>query len=99
MNTIVLPFLAFVAGLFLGTFFFGGLWFTVRKGVASKNPALLFLGSFVLRMSVTLAGFYFAGGGNLVRFATCLAGFLVARLVVTQLTKKTINISAHEAQS
>ena len=25
---------ALIAGIFLGTFFFGGLWWTVRKGTA-----------------------------------------------------------------
>jgi F1F0 ATPase subunit 2 len=37
--------LAGVAGLLLGAIFFGGLWWTVRKGVASSRPALWFLGS------------------------------------------------------
>jgi F1F0 ATPase subunit 2 len=30
------------AGLLLGAIFFGGLWWTVRKGVSSKRPALWF---------------------------------------------------------
>ena len=42
----------------LGAIFFGGLWWTVRKGVASRRPALWFLGSLLLRTSIALAGFY-----------------------------------------
>ena len=39
--------LIFIAGLALGTVFFGGLWLTVRKAVVSKKPAMLIFGSFV----------------------------------------------------
>ena len=49
---------ALVAGVLLGAFFFGGLWWTVRKGLSSNRAALWFLGSLLLRMSVTLTGFY-----------------------------------------
>ena len=52
---------ALAAGVLLGAFFFGGLWWTVRKGVSSERPALWFFGSLLLRMSITLAGFYFVG--------------------------------------
>ena len=56
--------LALVAGVLLGAIFFGGLWWTVRKGVSSKQPALWFFGSLLLRMSIALAGFYFVGRGH-----------------------------------
>jgi F-type H+-transporting ATPase subunit a len=64
MNNFLLLALALIAGLVLGAIFFGGLWWTVRKGVFSKSPALWFLGSMLLRMSIVLAGFYFVGGGD-----------------------------------
>ncbi len=47
--------LAFLAGALLGVFFFGGLWWSVQKGVVSDRPALWFLGSLLLRTSVILA--------------------------------------------
>ena len=56
---------ALVAGVLLGAFFFGGLWWTVRKGLSSKRAALWFLGSMLLRMSVALTGFYFVSGRQL----------------------------------
>jgi F1F0 ATPase subunit 2 len=74
------------AGLLLGAFFFVGLWWTVIKGVSSPRPALWFLGSMLLRMSVTLAGFYFVGRESWERWLLCLLGFVVARVVV-QLTR------------
>ena len=55
---------ALVTGVLLGGMFFGGLWWTVRKGVSSKQPALWFFGSLLLRMSIVLAGFYFVSGGH-----------------------------------
>ena len=56
--------LALAAGVLLGAVFFGGLWWTVRKGLSSEQPALWFLGSLLLRTSITLAGFYFVSGGH-----------------------------------
>ena len=52
MNETLTLLLAWVAGGVLGTIFFGGLWWTVRNGVSSKQPALWFLGSLLLRMSI-----------------------------------------------
>ena len=52
---------ALAAGLLLGAIFFGGLWWTVRKGVSSKRPALWFFGSMLLRMSIALAAFTSSG--------------------------------------
>jgi F1F0 ATPase subunit 2 len=82
MNETMTLALAWLAGGLLGVIFFGGLWWTVRKGVSSPRPALWFLGSLLLRMSVTLAGFYFVSGGQWKRLVACLVGFVVARSVV-----------------
>jgi F1F0 ATPase subunit 2 len=56
--------LALVTGLLLGAIFFGGLWWTVRRGFSSKQPALWFFGSLLLRTSIALAGFYFIARGH-----------------------------------
>ncbi len=77
------------AGGMLGAMFFGGLWFTVRKGVASPRPALWFFCSLLLRMSIALTGFYFVSGGRWERLLACMLGFVVARLIVMRLTKST----------
>ena len=57
MNESLTLVLAWMAGGMLGAIFFGGLWWTVLKGVSSKQPALLFFGSLLLRMSIALTGF------------------------------------------
>jgi F1F0 ATPase subunit 2 len=87
MREIGIGALVLAAGIGLGTIFFGGLWWTVRKGAVSENPALWFLGSLVLRMGITLPGFYFVSDGHWERLLLCLFGFLMARVAVTSLTR------------
>jgi F1F0 ATPase subunit 2 len=81
--------LSSAAGAVLGAMFFGGLWWTVQKGLSSPAPALWFFGSMLLRTSLILAGFYFVGRGHWERLAACLLGFIVARSIVTRLTRPT----------
>jgi F1F0 ATPase subunit 2 len=78
---------ALVMGVLLGAMFYGGLWWTVRRGVSSNRVALWFLGSLLLRMGVALAGFYYVAGGHWQRLLLCLLGFVMARLAVTWLTR------------
>lgn len=79
--------LAFIAGVVLGTLFFGGLWLTVKKAVASKNTALWFLGSSFLRVSMVFIGFYYVGQGNWQRLLICAFGFIAARFIVIRATR------------
>ena len=76
-----------IVGMLLGGLFFGGLWWTIRRGLASPRPVVWFLGSLLLRTGLTLAGFYLIAGGNPSRLLACLLGFLVARLIVTRWTR------------
>lgn len=84
---------ALVAGGLLGAIFFGGLWWTVRQGLSSNRVALWFLGSMVLRTCIVLVGFYFVLGGNWKRLLAGLLGFIVARFIVTWLTRVTVQPS------
>lgn len=83
-------FLAWLAGGALGAFFFFGLWWTVKNGVSSKRPALLFSGSLLLRMGITIAGFFLVSDGRWQRLLLCLIGFTMARVVLMWRTKSTI---------
>jgi len=74
-------------GVLVGALFFGGLWWTVRKGLSSKRPALWFFGSLLLRTSIALAGFYFVGRGYWERLLVCFLGFFIARLIVIRITQ------------
>jgi F1F0 ATPase subunit 2 len=90
MNNILILAFALAAGLLLGAIFFGGLWWTVRKGAFSKSPGLWFFSSMLIRMSLVLAGFYFVGRGDWRRLATCLLGFIIARFILMRLTRTPI---------
>jgi F1F0 ATPase subunit 2 len=79
--------LALLLGSLLGAVFFGGLWWTIRKGVSSKVPALWFLGSILLRTTMTVVGFYLVARGDWHRLLACLLGFLLARTLATRLTR------------
>lgn len=78
---------ALAAGLLLGATFFGGLWWTVNRGVSSSQPALWFLGSMLLRMGVVLGGLYFVGHGHWERLMVCLLGIVLARIAINRLTR------------
>jgi F1F0 ATPase subunit 2 len=79
---------SFIAGLLLGAFFFGGLWWTVRKGVESERVALWFFGSMLLRTGVVMLGFYLLLDDSWQRMLAGLFGFFIARLIVTRLTRE-----------
>src|SRR5664279_1143125 len=98
MNEVLLLALALSTGMLLGAVFFGGLWWTVRKGVSSEQPALWFFGSLLLRMSIALAGFYLVSGGHWERLLLCLVGFVVARLMVMGLTRSSRDIQSRPVQ-
>ena len=74
-------------GLALGALFFGGLWWTVRRAMASRHVALWFFGSLLLRTLLVLGGFYWGCGDNWQRWLVALLGFAVARWLVTRLTR------------
>jgi F1F0 ATPase subunit 2 len=87
MNEILYVLPSLIAGMLLGAIFFGGLWWTVRKGASSTRPALWFFGSLLLRTSMTLVGFYVISDGHWERLLVCLLGFTIARLIATRLTR------------
>jgi len=97
MNNLSGLFLSLLAGGALGTFFFGGLWWTVRKGLTSNHPALWFFGSTLLRTGLVVVGFYFVSSGDWRKLLACLLGFFIARVVVTRLTRtKTEGLNASQ---
>ena len=65
--------LALLAGVLLGMIFFGGLWWTIQTGISSKQPAVLFSGSFLLRTFIVLAGLYYVSHGDWRKLLACTA--------------------------
>jgi F1F0 ATPase subunit 2 len=87
MNEIMLLVPPLLAGMLLGAIFFGGLWWTVLKGISARQPALWFGLSMLARTGIVLAGFYFVADSDWKRLLLCLSGFVIARFVVTRMTK------------
>jgi len=87
MNEFLQLIFALLEGVLLGIFFFAGLWWTVRKLNSSKQVPLLFLGSMLLRTGVVMLGFYFILGENWQRLLAGLLGFVIARIIITRLTR------------
>lgn len=86
MNEILSLVLSLIAGFLLGAIFFGGLRWTVQKGLSSRRSAFWFFGSLLIRMSIAIAGFYFVSDGHWERLLICLFGFFVMRQIVVRLT-------------
>ncbi|KFZ44275.1 hypothetical protein DS62_06910 [Smithella sp. SC_K08D17] len=85
-NLIFVMVAAFAAGLALGAFYFITLWHTVQRLPAAHGPTRLMLVSFVLRMTVVLAGFYLImGGEHWERLAAAMLGFIIIRKILTYL--------------
>ena len=85
MDKIAMVLLMVLAGILLGVFFFGGLWWTTRRGLLSGSPATWFVGSLLIRMGVTLAVFYFISREHWERAIICLIGFIVTRIIIMRL--------------
>ena len=91
MNEIGIIFLTLFAGFLLGVFFFGGLWWTTKKALLSKLPALWFLISLFVRLGITVSVIYVISRDNWQRILICLLGFIIGRIIVIRLTKITAN--------
>ena len=88
MNEMLWLVISLAAGVAFGAFFFGGLWWTVRRGVSSKCAPLWFLASLLVRTAVVLIGFRVVSAWHWERLLACLLGFVLARVLVTGLTRK-----------
>ena len=73
-----------LAGLGLGGFFFGGLWWTVRRLPTARHPAALALGSFFVRTTITAGGLFLAADGRLGPLAAGLAALVLVRTVLVR---------------
>lgn len=67
------------AGFVLGAIFFGGLWLTARRLVASPHPGLLALLSLVGRMAVLGFGMFLVAQFGAAALITATCGILAVR--------------------
>ncbi|MBU1057419.1 MAG: ATP synthase subunit I [Proteobacteria bacterium] len=86
----------FFAGAGLGCFYFGGLWFTVKRIPVSSNPKRLLLYSAVLRLVPTLLALFVAVKVNPGVFLSMLPGFFALRYVMV---RRVTNLSRGQAHA
>jgi F1F0 ATPase subunit 2 len=82
MNDLFPLFLAFMAGIIISLFYFGGLWWTVRRIQEADQPRLLLAASFLIRTAVTLVAFYLLAAGHWQRLLASILGFFLARTIL-----------------
>lgn len=78
---------AVVLGLMLGGAYFGALWWTIRRLPGVSRPGCWLVGSFVVRISLTMGAFYLLLLQGVVRLAAALIGFLLARFLWLRLSR------------
>ena len=78
-----------VLGIMLGVVHFGGLWWTVNRGLRAANPAAWFATSTLLRMALLLVCFRLVLHGGWQDAAACACGVLLARSAITRIVRAT----------
>lgn len=88
--------MAFLVGMGTGVVYFGGLWWTVRQLPFVRQPALLTIGSFLVRTGISLTAFYLASEGHWERILISLLGFIIIRgLLMRRIQHLSTRISAN----
>ena len=84
---------AFVAGVAIGMFYFGGLWLTMRQIPRASQPQLLMGVSFVGRVGLTFLAFYVVAGSHWQRLLACFLGFFLLRTVLMRWQVRKMEVS------
>ncbi len=71
-------------GVAIGLFYFGGLWWTVRRMPTARRPELWILVGFYARAGLGLTAIFFASGGRWDGLMACVIGFMAARMLLTR---------------
>jgi F1F0 ATPase subunit 2 len=91
--------IALLTGSLLGAFYFGGLWWTVRKLISTEYPSSLFLLSVLFRTSFVVVGFYLILGDNWQRLIAGLLGFMLVRILATWHIRQTEQSKASDQET
>jgi F1F0 ATPase subunit 2 len=91
--------LSFVCGAALGTFYFLGLWWSLKRLPGKSRPRLWLGASYALRTSLVLAGFWLALRADVPSFLAMLCGFFLMRQVVLRRVVLKKDGSSHARQS
>ncbi len=75
---------AFIAGMAIGLFFFGSLWWVVSRVQRTERPEYWIVVSFFVRSAIALSGFYLVSSGRFERLVACILGFLLMRFIIVR---------------
>jgi F1F0 ATPase subunit 2 len=81
---IVILGLGLFSGLVLGLIYFGGLWWTLERLPRRPRPKLWLANSYILRVAITLTGFFFIMRQSVVSLFFCLFGFFFMRWLLVR---------------
>ena len=76
--------ISLVAGIVMGIYYFGGLWFTVRSLPGAEQPLKLLFWSFLARSLPIFAVIWFAAKMHVTFLFFILAGFFLVRFCITR---------------
>jgi F1F0 ATPase subunit 2 len=76
--------LIFATGMALGALYFAGLWHTLRRLPDTGRPGISLLWSYLLRVSVVMAGFGLVANGRWEHWVAVLGGFILAREILVR---------------
>lgn len=76
--------LAFIGGMALAALHLGGLWWSTRRLTTTARPAVALAIGGLIRLGVTLGGFFAIVGFGPAAVVAALAGFVLVRLVTVR---------------
>lgn len=70
---------SFLLGVSLGAVYFGGLWLTIVLLPQVRSKSAMIVSSYVVRITLTLAGFCYILIIDWQQFISCFVGFILVR--------------------
>ncbi len=73
-----------LTGAVIGLIFFGGLWWTLKRALLSRQPVWGLTLSLILRTGLALLGFYWLVPPHWPQLLSSLLGFTLVRLLISR---------------
>lgn len=75
-------FVSFLFGILIGIVYFGGLYYSTQKFKDVKSPSLFMILSFIIRMAILIAGFYYLSKTGYKNVLIALIGVILVRFIM-----------------
>jgi len=93
----ILPLIiAFMVGIGIGAFYFGGLFWTVRRIPEWRRPGIWVTASYFIRTAITVFAFYLIMGGQWQRLLASLLGFVMIRMILVRRLKPAKAVTSNQ---